>query len=78
VAFDVGGVPEAVLTGETGLLVEPDSGRLADAIMKLLASWTLRKKMGELGRKFVAENFSWDMCAQKMLSVYLATLSGDS
>jgi glycosyltransferase involved in cell wall biosynthesis len=78
VAFDVGGVPEAVLTGRTGLLVEPDSSKLADATMKLLASWTLRKKMGDMGRKFVTKNFSWDSCAQKMLSVYRAALSADS
>jgi glycosyltransferase involved in cell wall biosynthesis len=78
VAFNVGGVPEAVLTGKTGLLVKPDSNKLADAIMKLLTNWTLRKKMGELGRKFVAENFSWEICAEKMLSVYRAALSAAS
>jgi glycosyltransferase involved in cell wall biosynthesis len=78
VAFDVGGVPEAVLTGKTGLLVKQDSGKLADAIMKLLASWTLRKKMGDMGRNFVVENFSWDICAQKMLSVYRTALSAGS
>jgi glycosyltransferase involved in cell wall biosynthesis len=78
VAFDVGGVPEAVLTGKTGLLAEPDSSKLADATMKLLSSWTLRKKMGDMGRKFVTENFSWDSCAQKMLSVYRAALSAGS
>jgi glycosyltransferase involved in cell wall biosynthesis len=78
VAFDVAGVPEAVVTGKTGLLVKPNSSKLADAIMKLLASWTLRRKMGNMGRKFVAENFSWHICAEKMLSVYRAALFADS
>jgi glycosyltransferase involved in cell wall biosynthesis len=70
VAFDVGGVREAVLDRETGLLMKPDSRELADAIMKLLGSWSLRETMGSKGRKFVVDNFSWDVCAQKMLQVY--------
>ena len=70
VAFDVGGVGEAVLDKETGLLTKPDSSELADAVMKLLASWSLRETMGSNGRKFVVENFSWDICAQKLYKVY--------
>jgi glycosyltransferase involved in cell wall biosynthesis len=75
VAFDVGGVREAVLDKETGLIMKPDSGELADAIMKLLASWSLREKMGIKGREFVAEKFSWDVCAHKMLQVYREALA---
>jgi glycosyltransferase involved in cell wall biosynthesis len=70
VAFDVGGVREAILDKETGLLVKPDSRELADALMKLLVNWSLREKMGRKGREFVVNNFSWDICAQKMLQVY--------
>ena len=70
VAFDVGGVREAILDKETGLLIKPDSHKLAEAIMKLLANWSLRQKMGSKGRKFVSDNFSWDTCAQRMLKVY--------
>ena len=70
VAFDVGGVNEAVVKGETGLIMKPDSRELADAIMKLLGNWSLRETMGIKGRKFVLKNFSWDICAQKMLKIY--------
>ena len=70
VAFDVGGVSEAVVKEKTGFIVKPDSRELADAIMKLLGNWSLRKSMGIKGRKFVLENFSWDVCAQKMLKIY--------
>jgi glycosyltransferase involved in cell wall biosynthesis len=70
VAFNVGGVGEAVLDKETGLLTKPDSNELAGAINKLLRSKSLRDKMGSNGRKYVEENFSWDICAQKMLQVY--------
>jgi glycosyltransferase involved in cell wall biosynthesis len=70
VAFDVGGVHEAMLDKETGLLVKPDSRELAESILRLLANWSLREKMGSKGREFVSDNFSWDVCAQKMLQVY--------
>jgi len=71
VAFDIGGVNEAVRGDETGLLVQRgNTDMLADAIMKLLSDKELREKMGANGRRFVAENLTWDICARKMLTVY--------
>lgn len=70
VAFDVGGVREAISNNETGLLVKPSSNELAKAIMKLLADCSLRKQFGGKGREFVSANFSWDICSQKMLQIY--------
>ena len=76
VAFNIGGVNEALLNGETGLLVKRGStDMLADAIMKLLSDKALREKMGANGRRFVTENFTWDICAQKMLQVYREALA---
>jgi glycogen(starch) synthase len=76
VAFDVGGVNEAVRNGETGLLVKRESSEeLADALLKLLSDKALREKMGANGRRFVTENFTWDICAQKMLNVYREALA---
>ena len=75
VAFDVGGVREAFLDKETGFLMKPDSRELAEAIIKLLANWSLREKMGSKGREFVSRNFSWDVCAQKMMQVYREALA---
>ena len=71
VAFDIGGINEAVRNNETGLLVKRGStDKFADAIMQLLLDKTLREEMGAKGRRFVTENFTWDICAQKMLSIY--------
>jgi glycosyltransferase involved in cell wall biosynthesis len=71
VAFDVSGVREAVRDKETGLLVkEIDSNSLSEAILKLLSDKSLRRKMGQHGREFVQKNFTWDVCAEKMLQVY--------
>jgi phosphatidylinositol alpha-1,6-mannosyltransferase len=74
VAFDVGGVHEAMLDKETGLLVKPDSRELADVILRLLSDRSLRERMGRKGRVFVSSNFSWDVCAQRMLQVYREAL----
>ncbi len=75
VAFDIGGVNEAVRNGETGLLVKRGNAEeLADAVLKLVSDKVMREKMGANGRRFVAENFTWDLCAQKMLQVYFEAL----
>jgi len=70
VAFNVTAINEVVKNKETGLLVEPDSYELANAISSLLSDKSLREKMGRSGREFVSKNFSWDICAQKMFKVY--------
>jgi len=55
----VGGVPEVISEGETGLLANPaDVKSLASAMEKLLGSETLRKKMGKAGRSYVNPKFS--------------------
>ena len=75
VAFDIGGVNEALQNKETGLLVnQGDVDALGDALLKLLTDKALREKMGSNGRRFVSENYTWDICAQKMLKVYLEAL----
>ncbi len=75
VAFDIGGVNEALQNKETGLLVsQGDVDALGDALLKLLTDKAIREKMGSNGRRFVSENYTWDICAQKMLKVYLEAL----
>ena len=76
VAFNVGGAKETVRNGETGLLVKRGSSdELAEALLKLLGNRDLREIMGVRGRRFVTENFTWDICAQKMLDVYREALA---
>jgi len=70
VAFRVGGVPEALLEGQSGLLTKMDSQEFSQSLLSLLSDSSLREEMGNKGREFVVENFSWEVCAQKMLRVY--------
>jgi glycosyltransferase involved in cell wall biosynthesis len=59
VATKVGGVPEAVLDGKTGILVEPKNvGQLASAIKRLIENPDLRKRMGKNGRHYVLEYYN--------------------
>jgi glycosyltransferase involved in cell wall biosynthesis len=60
-AFAVGGLPELVDHGRTGVLVhERDPRRLADALMMLLGGGERRRAMGAAARQRVAERFSAD------------------
>jgi glycosyltransferase involved in cell wall biosynthesis len=59
VATDVGGNPEVVVHGETGLLVPPTNpGALAEAICRVLLTPGLRQTFGQAGRRRVVEHFS--------------------
>ena len=70
VATRVGGIPEIVEDGRTGLLVERlDARALANAILELLSDEDLRRKMGKIGRERV-ESFSWDNIATNLLRLY--------
>ena len=66
-----GGIPEAVVPDETGLLVEPaDAKALAAAIVRLLKDPDLRKQFGEAGRERVAEHFGVDRLVDGTLAAY--------
>lgn len=65
VASRVGGLPEVVQHGETGLLVPPrDSSALASALIRLLEDEGLRRSMGQAGRERVLRTFTWDAIAE--------------
>lgn len=71
VATAVGGVPEAVVNGLTGILVPPGDPKLfAQAIVRLIVDREMAFKMGEAGRKRVEELFSAEKMAEKTFHVY--------
>lgn len=72
-----GGIPDAVVDGETGILVPPaDPGALASAMVRLLGDEQLRKKLGANGRERTLASASWDHVATRIWSV-LATVEED-
>lgn len=76
VAFGVGGAKEAVKDGESGYLLElGDTEGLAEKLLKLLDDEALRQNMGTAGRTFITENYTWDLCAKRMLKIYQEALA---
>jgi glycosyltransferase involved in cell wall biosynthesis len=66
-----GGIPEAVIPNETGLLVDTaDAKALAAAMVKLLKDDQLRKQFGQAGLKRVTEHFDVDHLVEGTLDVY--------
>jgi glycosyltransferase involved in cell wall biosynthesis len=71
VATTAGAFPEVVEDGVSGLLVAPGDGRaLAAAIERLLGDADLRARLGQEGRRRIAERFSWRETAVQTLALY--------
>jgi len=71
VATDMAGCREAVVNGETGILVPPQDGRaLGEAIGHLLQDSALRQRMGQAGRRLMEERFEIKMIAEQYQAVY--------
>lgn len=71
VATSVGGVPDLVLNGHTGVLVPPrDAGALAEAITALLKDPELRQRLGEMAQAAVVPAFSIDRLVGDMEAFY--------
>ncbi len=72
VATPVGGIPELVEDGRTGLLVEPENPRaLADALARLLNDEELRREMGYRARERVLANHSIETMVRRTEAVFL-------
>jgi glycosyltransferase involved in cell wall biosynthesis len=79
VASKVGGVPEAVIHNQTGLLVSPrDVDALATACITLIDNAALRRDMGQAGRRFVERYYSWPDNTRLMSEIYRAAVEGTS
>jgi phosphatidylinositol alpha-1,6-mannosyltransferase len=67
VAGDSGGAPDAVLDGETGVVVDGrDVAMIADRIATLLADGTEAKRMGVAGRSWVESEWRWEAQAARL------------
>ncbi len=66
-----GGMPEAIVDGETGVVCPPrDAPALAAAVVRLLQDRDLARRMGEAGRRRVVSRFSSDAMVEGTLGVY--------
>jgi starch synthase len=81
VASAVGGIPEVVADGETGILVdydeaEPDAfeAGLAAGINRLIRDPDQAAAMGRAGRERVVREFGWDTVAAETVDLYETVL----
>jgi starch synthase len=71
VASDVGGIPEVVADGQTGLLTPPGApAALAAAISALVADPPRAAAMGRRGRERAVAEFSWASIAAQTAELY--------
>jgi alpha-maltose-1-phosphate synthase len=76
VASKVGGIPEVVADGETGLLVPPDDpDALAESINALTRDRDRAKAMGVAGRERAQSQFDWGRIAQQTAELYESTVA---
>lgn len=71
VVSDVGGLPEVVKDGITGIVVPPRNPQeTAEAIEKLVLDDSMRKQMGAAGREHVAQFYDWNKNVEQMVDIY--------
>jgi starch synthase len=77
VASDVGGIPEVVADGQTGVLVHYDpadpaafEAGLADAVNALVADPDKAERLGHAGRQRCIDEFSWAHIAEQTVEIY--------
>lgn len=77
VASNVGGIPEVVVDGETGVLVNYDAADeatfeadLAAAVNRVAADKELTQRYGSAGRQRAIDDFSWATIAQQTVDIY--------
>jgi glycosyltransferase involved in cell wall biosynthesis len=79
IATSAGGTADAMIDGETGLLVEPrDTNALAGALVALWKDPATAQRMGDAGRQLVHDRFSADAVAKRAEQLYAASIATDA
>jgi starch synthase len=81
VASNVGGIPEVVLDGETGVIVPYDAADpagfergIAEGVNRLAADPGLAERFGRAGRARAVDSFAWDAIAVQTVELYRSLL----
>lgn len=79
IVSDVGGLPEVVDDGLTGIVInKEDVYTLTLAMEKLVLHSELRHTLGQSGRRKVIENYEWGNCIKNMVNCYEKTIKQKS
>lgn len=78
IVSDVGGLTEVALNNKTGIVVKSGNiDMIVEALEKLILNPSLREQYGNQGRKFVQQNYNWDMNVNQMINIYEELLRKD-
>ena len=78
VASRVGGMPELIRDGETGLLVKPnDPDALASALLRLLEDPSFARRLASAARLHASHSFSWDSSVDALMRCCGAICAGE-
>ena len=70
------GIPDLIIDGETGLLVEPNNAeQLADAIQRIAADPALAKRLAENGRQHILDHFQLEPALNPLIDYYKTKLA---
>lgn len=79
VAFDAGGIPDAVSEGVTGRLVPAgDVGALAEAVISLVLNPDERRALGERSRQVIQEGYALPVQAKRYVALYTELLQDNA
>jgi glycosyltransferase involved in cell wall biosynthesis len=71
IATNVGGIPELIEDGKTGILIQPDNTKLLlDEITKLLKNTDLQDKLSNNAYEFIIKNYTWESFLSKYVNFY--------
>ena len=71
IATNVGGIPELISDGNTGLLVSPENPQeMANTINTLLDDDETQQKLSKNAFDFINKNFSWDVLLEEYIKLY--------
>jgi len=64
-----------MIDGQAGLVVDYDTDKLSDAILRMLSNEEMRQKFAERGKSLVREKFNWAKIAEQVERIYLDCIS---
>lgn len=78
VASRLDGIPEAIVPGQNGTLLDPlDSDAFASTILQLLADDKEREALGHKAREYVQNHYSMDIIARRYQQVFMRVIQGE-
>lgn len=71
IATPIAGIPEVIVCGQNGILVEPNEKMIVDKLVLLIENRGLRETMGRNAKMTIQDKFTWEKSADNFIKLYL-------